>query len=110
MNQLVDQHKEAVAEICQRFGVKRLYLFGSAETGRFDPRSSDLDFLVTMEDRRPTGAYADRVLDFADALEQLFGRHVDLLTEESIRNPYLRSEVEATRQLVYGRADQEAAA
>jgi hypothetical protein len=90
--------------------VKRLYLFGSAATGRFDPRSSDLDFLVTMEDRRPTGAYADRVLDLADALEQLFGWHVHLVTEESIRNPYFRNELESTRQLIYERPEQEAAA
>ena len=110
MNPLIAQHREAVSALCRRFRVKRLYLFGSAATQRFDARRSDLDFLVTMSDRQPTGGYADRVLGFADALEQLFGRHVDLVTEESIRNPYFRSEIEATRQLVYERPDQEAAA
>ncbi len=110
MNPLIEQRKGAIEGICRRFHVKRLYLFGSATTVRFDSRRSDLDFLVLMEDRRPTGSYADRVLDLADALEDLFGRQVDLITEESIRNPYFRSEVEGTRQLVYERADQEVAA
>jgi len=77
---------------------------------RFDPQGSDLDFLVGFLDRQPTGAYAERVLGLADALEELFGRHVDLLTEESVRNPYFRQEIEAARQLVYECADQEAAA
>jgi len=54
--------------------------------------------------------YADRVLGFAEALEKLFGRRVDLITEESMRNPYFRSHVQATRQIVYEKPDQEAAA
>jgi hypothetical protein len=110
MVRFIDRHREAMAELCRRFRVRRLYVFGSAVTDRFDSATSDLDFLVKMEDRGPTGGYVDRVLNFADALEQLFGRHVDLVTEESIRNPYFRQEIEATRQLIYEAAQQEAAA
>jgi len=110
MLHLIEQRREAIVELCRRFRVRRLYIFGSAAAAdRFDPDRSDLDFLVAMDDRRPTGSYADRVLDLADALEQLFGRHIDLVTEESIRNPYFRREIEATRRLVYERAHEEAA-
>lgn len=45
---------------------------------------------------------------FAPAIEDP-AQPVDLITEEPIRNPYLRREVEATRQLVYGRPPEEAA-
>lgn len=110
MNALVERRLDTVSEICRRFRVRRLYLFGSAATDRFDPQGSDLDFLVRFLDRQPTGAYADRVLGFAEALEQLFGRHVDVITEESVRNPYFRQEIEGARQLVYECADEEAAA
>ena len=110
MNSVIGQHRQAISALCRQFGVRRLYLFGSATTERFDARRSDLDFLVAMSDRQPTGGYADRVLGFADALEQLLGRRVDLITEESIGNPYFRREIDATRQLVYERAEQEAAA
>jgi hypothetical protein len=110
MVRLVERNREAIVGLCRRFRVRRLYVFGSAVTERFDPVASDLDFLVTMEDRQPTAGYAERVLDFADALERLFGRHVDLVTEESVRNPYFRREVEAKRQLVYEGSQQEAAA
>ena len=61
-----------------------------------------------MADREPTASYADRYLDLADGLEQLFGRHVDLVTAQSIRNPYFRREIEATRELVYGKPREEA--
>ena len=76
---------------------------------RFDTETSDLDFLVRFADRTPSGEYADRHLGFAEDLEQLFGRRVDLVTEQSIRNPYLRREIEATRQLIYEQPHEETA-
>jgi len=99
---LVETRSVALAELCQQFGVNRLYLFGSAAGNSFDPNTSDLDFLVSLKDREPTGRYADRYLGFGEELERLFGRRVDLVTEESIRNPFFRREVESTRQLIYG--------
>ena len=109
MHSLISSHTEELADLCRRFGVARLYLFGSATTGRFRPAGSDLDFLVEMTDRRPSGEYADRYLGLAEALEQLFARRVDLVTEQSVRNPHLRGEIEATRQLVYEQQRQETA-
>jgi hypothetical protein len=88
--------------------VVRLDVFGSAATGAFRD-GSDLDFVATFSDTTP-GTYADRYLDFAEALEALFGRKVDLLTERAIRNPYFRRSVDATRQVVYDGRGQEAAA
>jgi len=99
---LIETRRPQLAELCLRYGVERLYLFGSAATGGFAEATSDIDFIVEMADRRPTGAYADRYLGLAEELERLFGRRVDLITEESVRNPYFRHEVESTRQLVYG--------
>ena len=105
---LIEQHRSGLAELCRRFGVRRLYVFGSAASDRLQP-SSDVDFVVDMADRQPTGSYADRYLDFGDALEHLLGRRVDLVTEHAMRNPYFRREVEATRRLVYGQPGEEAA-
>ena len=106
---LVDRHKEEIAALCRRFGVRRLDLFGSAATGSFDDDTSDLDFVATFADTRTPG-YADRYLGFAEALEELFGRSVDLVTERSIQNPYFRRAVEAARQPVYDERDAPAAA
>ncbi len=106
---LIEQHREALTKLCQQFRVERLELFGSVAKGTFRPDSSDVDFLVTFADPRP-GTYANRYLGLLLALEQLFQREIDLVTERSIRNPYFRKAVEATRQLVYDGRGQEAVA
>lgn len=103
------QHKSDLAEQCRRFGVQRLEIFGSATRGDFNSAQSDFDFVVSFADKT-LGTYADRYLDFATALEHLFGRKVDLLTERSIRNPYFEKKIASERRVVYDRQDQEAAA
>jgi predicted nucleotidyltransferase len=109
VNGLIEQHREAIRTLCETYGVRRLDLFGSATTGTFDPATSDLDFVATFADTRSAG-YADRYLGFAEALETLFGRSVDVITERSIQNPYFRQAVEVSRQLVYDDRDAPAAA
>jgi predicted nucleotidyltransferase len=109
MNGLIEQHRDAIRALCQQYGVRRLDLFGSAATGAFDPATSDLDFVATFANTRSPG-YADRYLGFAEALQALFGRSVDIITERSIRNPYFRQAVEASRQPIYDERDAPAAA
>jgi uncharacterized protein with HEPN domain/predicted nucleotidyltransferase len=89
-----EQHHSELEALCQRFGVARLELFGSALTENFRPDVSDLDFIVTFEAGR--GAYDD--LDgLRGDLETLFGRSVDLITYSTIENPYFRAAVDATK-------------
>ena len=97
---LIAQKQNELAELCRRFKVRRLDLFGSAAKAGFD-RSSDLDFIVSFTAQEPA-EYSRCYFSLAEALEQLFGRNVDLVTERAIRNPYFREEVELTRQPVYG--------
>lgn len=91
---------EAIAALCREYGVLRLDVFGSAAKGTFDPETSDLDFVASFADRDIPG-YATRYLRFAEALEALFERPVDLITEQGIKNPYFREEVDETRRSVY---------
>lgn len=100
MISLVSQKYDELTGLCRQFKVAHLDLFGSAVTGKFDPSSSDLDFIIEFEDRRTPGLL-NRYLDFAAALETLFGRHVDLLTPRSIRNPYFRQTLDKTKETLY---------
>ena len=100
---------EPLRDICRRFRVAHLYLFGSAANGNFDPAKSDLDFLVTLEEQ-PAGEYATNYLGLAEALEKLFERPADLVSERAIRNPYFRESVSAGRQLLYDHCDEKALA
>jgi predicted nucleotidyltransferase len=104
----IERHRDALAALCERFGVRRLDLFGSAATGRFDPATSDLDFIVEFGEIEQPG-YARRYIDFAEALEALFGRRVDLLTERMIGDPQFREAIEGTRRRVYERNSARAA-
>jgi predicted nucleotidyltransferase len=90
MNVLIEQHRDAIRALCWQYGVSHLDLFGSASTRVFDPATSDLNIIATIPDTRSPG-YADRYLRFAEALETLFDRSVDVITERSIRNFYFRS-------------------
>ena len=100
---------EEIAALCRKYGVLRLDVFGSAAKGTFDPEKSDLDFVASFADRRNLN-YAHRYLAFAEALEALFGRKVDVITEQGIKNPYFREEIEGTRRKVYVAPDETAAA
>jgi predicted nucleotidyltransferase len=101
MISLIQQTQPHIAILCRKYDVDRLYLFGSAATGTFDPAHSDLDFVVSFRHRTPSGEYASRYLGLAEDLERLLKRSVDLITTEAIHNLYFRQELEASRQLIY---------
>lgn len=100
-------HRQNLIVLCQRYRVRRLQLFGSAASGNFKPATSDLDFIAEFGDTQALD-YADRYLDFAEALERLFQRRVDVITQRSIRNPYFQAEVEKTAQTIYEEPRQQA--
>lgn len=80
---------ERLADLCRRFGVARLEVFGSFASGDAD-ESSDVDLLVTLT---PGAAQGLALVEFHHALEDLLGRSVDLLTRESVErsaNKYFR--------------------
>jgi predicted nucleotidyltransferase len=96
----LERNRAALIALCEKYGVARLDVFGSATAAEWDPATSDLDFIVAFRNQ-PHRSLADRYLGLAQELEQLFGRRVDLLTERAIRNPYFRQAVEASRTPVY---------
>jgi hypothetical protein len=96
---LIDHHDEIIA-LCRAYGVERLEVFGSAADGRFDPQRSDFDFIVRLA-QDPRDTLARRYLGFIDALEALLGRHVDVLGDGPIENPYLRQAVNASRRVLH---------
>ncbi len=100
MNPAIAKHQTELIQLCPRFHVQRLELFGSAVSHAFNPEASDLDFLVEFEPM-PSGGYATAFFAFKEALEQLFGRPVDLVVDFAIRNPYFRQSVEQNKALLY---------
>ena len=97
----ISSHQEELRELCRRFGVRRLDLFGSATGDGFDAERSDLDFLVEFDPQVPEALSFKTFFDLKESLEALFGRSVDLVEPSAIRNPYFKESVERSREPVF---------
>lgn len=93
--------EQQLRDLCRRFHVKRLDLFGSAAAGTHDPARSDFDFLVEFDLSHEVRAF-DAYFGLKEALEGVLGARVDLVMPSGLRNPYLRASVERQRQPIYG--------
>ncbi len=102
MNSIVKEKLPQLVELCKKYKVVRMYLFGSAARDTdFDPATSDIDFLVAFSHQIPLLDYGDYFFDLMFELEDLFGRKIDLVTEKSLSNPYFIASVERSKQLIY---------
>lgn len=97
---LIEAHIEEITRLCKKYGVRKLELFGSACRGEYDPETSDLDFIAEFTDIRTSG-YVDRYFGFADHIEILFGKPVDVVTTNSTMSPHFRQEMDKCRAVVY---------
>ena len=101
MHAVIEQHREEIAELCRRRGVRRLEVFGSAARGvDFDPKTSDADFLVSFGSITSHSAL-DQFFGLADALEHLLGRTVDLVEASAIKNPFVLAGINLAREPIY---------
>ena len=97
---VVEDRTQEVAALCCRHSVKRLELFGSAANGEFDPATSDLDFLVEFLPLTPA-RHADAYFGLLEALQDLFGREVDLVEARAVSNPYVLDSINQSRTVIY---------
>jgi len=95
-----DLARPELSALCRRFHVQWLDAFGSAGTGKFDPETSDLDFLVSFAPLAPV-RYADAYFGFREELGRLFGRRIDLVTEQCVVNPWFRARIDSERQNLF---------
>ena len=97
---LIEDKRDAIEELCRRFGVVRLYLFGSATRDDFCPGESDIDLLVdfgSMDGRSKAHAY----FDLLNELQAVLGTDVDLVMVGAVKNRYLARDIERTKQELY---------
>ncbi len=98
---LINDNIQKLFSLCLKHKVKRLYVFGSILTPRFNEQS-DVDMLVDFNSEIDYNTYADNYIGFYNALKTLFGREVDLVDESAVKNPYFKEELEETKHLIYG--------
>lgn len=103
---LIENNIQAIIALCKKHKVNKLFVFGSILTNRFND-DSDVDLVVDFK-KAEVEDYFDNYFDFKYSLEDLLGREVDLLEEQTIKNPYLKKNVNATKALIYGWFNQKA--
>lgn len=99
---LIELNIAKIIELCKKYRVRTLAVFGSILTDRFN-EDSDVDMLVNFDTTdHEHWDYVSNYFGFRDALEALFERKVDLIEADGIRNPLFRQAIDRTKQLIYG--------
>ena len=99
MQKIIEDKVDSLRELCRTYDVKRMYVFGSVCTDNFK-ENSDIDILISFKDIS-IEKYTDNYFELHYKLEQLFNRKIDLITENSLSNPYFIESIEETKQLLY---------
>ncbi len=101
---LIELNLHRIIELCRKYRVRKLYVFGSILTDRFTDQS-DVDFSVDFDKEsidRDRLDWADLFFDFLHDMERLLGRKVDLVFDTHITNDVFRRELDTTKRLIYG--------
>lgn len=88
---------DRVAEVCRRYDVQELFVFGSAARGDHEA-GSDIDILVDFKPGARIGLVKFASLN--EELQDLLGRRVDLVTKTGLK-PRVRPYVLREARLVY---------
>lgn len=93
----IEDRRERLIELCQRFNVKRLDAFGSAAAdASFNPETSDIDLLVEFERMDPV-RHAKSYFSLLAALQDLFACGINLIETKAVANPYLLESIDKER-------------
>lgn len=97
---LIENHIENLKKLCNKYHVDKMYLFGSALTSDFNS-NSDIDFLVRF---KPIDLinYFENYMAFKENLKKLLGREIDLVEEQTLKNPILINSINKNKELIYG--------
>lgn len=97
----LDNYISSLKNLCKQNKVKSLYVFGYVLNDKFNDQS-DIDLLVDIDSNDPFD-YADNYFNLKFALQDLFKRPVDLRENKTIRNPFIRKNIDSTKYLIYAK-------
>lgn len=96
----IKEHIDAIKELCKKHKVDTMYLFGSTLKGNIHS-NSDVDFLVRFK-KFDLAEYFENYMSFKEELGILLKREIDLVEEQTLKNPVLIESIENSKQLIYG--------
>ncbi|GAB4511767.1 MAG: nucleotidyltransferase domain-containing protein [Allomuricauda sp.] len=98
--EVIENHIENLKSLCDKYHVEKMYLFGSALNSNFTSKS-DIDFLVRFKPI-DLAKYFENYISFKENLKELLGREIDLVEEQTLKNPILKNSIDKNKELVYG--------
>jgi uncharacterized protein len=101
MSMRIDEKREEIAETCQRYGIERLFIFGSALREDFRPGESDIDLLVEFGPIDISKKF-HTFLEARAAFSKILQAEVDLVMSGAVKNKVIAGEIERTKKLLYG--------
>lgn len=90
--------KDKLRDFCCRWEVRELSIFGSALRADFND-DSDIDLLLSLNPNAPWSLY--EWIDMIEELKSIFGRDIDLVSLEGLRNPFRRKAILNDREVIY---------
>ena len=94
------KNKKFLNTVCEKHNVDKLYLFGSATNSKFTEKS-DIDFLVRFKNIE-LETYFENYIAFKSTLKKIFNREIDLVEEQTLKNPILINSINRNKELIYG--------
>jgi hypothetical protein len=101
MDHIVSSHINEIRQFFESHKVEKAYVFGSAVSGQLK-ENSDLDFLIRFKAGLDPLEKGELWWKLHDKLRDFFNREIDIVTEDSLKNPYFIEELEKTKKLIYG--------
>ncbi len=96
----INTYIKNIETLCKLHNVDKLYLFGSATNNDFND-ISDIDFLVKFKPF-DLKKYLINYIELKEKLKILLERDIDLLEEQTLKNPYLIKSINKNKELIYG--------
>jgi hypothetical protein len=96
----LENNKKQIENLCRKYKVKTLHSFGSVNTSNFNT-NSDIDLLVDFDTRDPL-EYSDNYFNLKFDLENILKIKIDLLESKSIKNQFLKENIDKSKILIYG--------
>lgn len=84
---LLETKRPEIELLCKKYAVKSLRIIGSAVTNRWDPSSSDFDFLVHFDPPPESMNGFHQYFDFLNELQLVLGHNIDLIEDVAVKGP-----------------------
>jgi uncharacterized protein len=94
----MDIPKRKIADFCRKWKVIEFALFGSVLSKDFRP-DSDIDVLVSFSEDVKWSLFD--IVRMQNELNEIFGREVDLVEKDAIRNPFRRHSILRSKKVIY---------